>query len=327
MVTFLVRRILMIIPTLFAISIVSFLIIQLPPGDFLTSYVSQLAAMGDLVDESTIQSLRDQYGLGQPIYVQYIRWMTNMAHGDFGRSMEWNRPVSELIGERLVLTFVLSLFTLLFTWIIAFPIGVYSAVRQYSIGDYIATFLGFLGLATPDFLFALVLMWIFFAYFNQSVGGLFSPEFNEQGWSLAKVWDLAKHLVVPMIVLGTSGTASLIRIMRSNLLDELHRPYVVTARSKGLSEMKLLFKYPVRAALNPFISTVGWYLPALVSGSTIVAVVLSLPTTGPLLLRALLSQDMYLAGSFIFFLSSLTVIGTLISDILLAWLDPRIRFV
>jgi peptide/nickel transport system permease protein len=327
MVTFLVRRILMIIPTLIAISIVSFLIIQLPPGDFLTSYVSQLAAMGDLVDESSIQALRDQYGLGQPIYVQYFRWISNMAQGDFGRSMEWNRPVGELIGERLVLTFVLSLFTLLFTWLIAFPIGIFSAVRQYSIGDYIATFLGFLGLATPDFLFALVLMWIFFAYFNQSVGGLFSPEFVEQGWSLAKVWDMAKHLVVPMIVLGTSGTASLIRIMRSNLLDELHRPYVVTARSKGLSEMRLLFKYPVRAALNPFISTVGWYLPSLVSGSTIVAVVLSLPTTGPLLLRALLSQDMYLAGSFIFFLSSLTVIGTLISDILLAWLDPRIRFV
>lgn len=327
MVTFLLRRILMIIPTLFAISVVSFLIIELPPGDFLTTYVSQLAAMGDLVDESTIQALRDQYGLGQPIYVQYFRWISNMAQGDFGRSMEWNRPVAELIGERLVLTFVLSLFTLLFTWIIAFPIGVFSAVRQYSIGDYIATFLGFLGLATPDFLFALVLMWIFFAFFNQSVGGLFSPEFLEQPWSLEKVWDLAKHLVVPMIVLGTSGTASLIRIMRSNLLDELHRPYVVTARSKGLSEMKLLIKYPVRAALNPFISTVGWYLPSLVSGSTIVAVVLSLPTTGPLLLRALLSQDMYLAGSFIFFLSSLTVIGTLISDILLAWLDPRIRFV
>jgi peptide/nickel transport system permease protein len=327
MVTFLVRRLLMIIPTLVAISIVSFLIIELPPGDFLTSYVSQLAAMGDLVDESTIQALRDQYGLGQPIYVQYFRWVSNMAKGDFGRSMEWNRPVAEIIGERLVLTFVLSLFTLLFTWIIAFPIGVFSAVRQYSIGDYIATFLGFLGLATPDFLFALVLMWIFFAYFNQSVGGLFSPEFVEQPWSLAKVWDMAKHLIVPMVVLGTSGTASLIRIMRSNLLDELHRPYVVTARSKGLSETRLLIKYPVRAALNPFISTVGWYLPSLVSGSTIVAVVLSLPTTGPLLLRALLSQDMYLAGSFIFFLSSLTVIGTLISDILLAWLDPRIRFV
>ena len=306
---------------------VSFLIIQLPPGDFLTTYVSQLASMGDLVDQASIQNLRDQYGLGQPIYVQYFRWTTNMLQGNFGWSMEWNRPVWDLLWERLALTFILSLFTLLFTWIIAFPIGVFSAVRQYSIGDYIATFLGFLGLATPDFLFALVLMWIFFAYFNQSVGGLFSPEFAEQGWSLEKVWDLMKHLVIPMIVLGTSGTASLIRVMRANLLDELHRPYVVTARSKGLTEMRLLFKYPVRAALNPFISTVGWYLPSLVSGSTIVAVVLSLPTTGPLLLRALLSQDMYLAGSFIFFLSALTVIGTLISDILLAWLDPRIRFV
>jgi peptide/nickel transport system permease protein len=327
MLTFIARRVAWMIPTLIAISMVSFLIIQLPPGDFLTTYVSQLASMGDLVDQASIQNLRDQYGLGQPIYVQYFRWTTNMLQGNFGWSMEWNRPVWDLLWERLALTFILSLFTLLFTWIIAFPIGVFSAVRQYSIGDYIATFLGFLGLATPDFLFALVLMWIFFAYFNQSVGGLFSPEFAEQGWSIEKVWDLLKHLVIPMIVLGTSGTASLIRVMRANLLDELHRPYVVTARSKGLTEMRLLFKYPVRAALNPFISTVGWYLPSLVSGSTIVAVVLSLPTTGPLLLRALLSQDMYLAGSFIFFLSALTVIGTLISDILLAWLDPRIRFV
>jgi peptide/nickel transport system permease protein len=281
--------------------------------------------MGDLVEESTIQTLRDRYGLGQPVYVQYWRWMTNMLQGDFGRSMEWNRPVFDLIWERLALTFVLSLATLLFTWVIAFTIGIYSAVRQYSLGDYIATFIGFLGLATPDFLFALVLMWIFFAYFNQSVTGLFSPEFVEQGWSLAKVWDMFKHLWIPMLVLGTSGTASLIRIMRANLLDELHKPYVVTARSKGLSEIRLLLKYPVRSALNPFISTIGWYLPALVSGSTIVAVVLSLPTTGPILLRALLSQDMYLAGSFIFFLSALTIIGTLISDLLLAWLDPRIR--
>ena len=327
MLTFIARRVAWMIPTLIAISIVSFIIIQLPPGDFLTTYVTQLASMGDLVDQASIQNLRDQYGLGQPVYVQYFRWVTNMLQGDFGWSMEWNRPVWDLLWERLALTFALSLATLLFTWVIAFPIGVYSAVRQYSIGDYIATFLGFLGLATPDFLFALVLMWFSFAYFNQSVGGLFSPEFAEQGWSLGKVWDLMKHLLIPMIVLGTSGTASLIRVMRANLLDELHRPYVVTARSKGLSEMNLLFKYPVRAALNPFISTVGWYLPSLVSGSTIVAVVLSLPTTGPLLLRALLSQDMYLAGSFIFFLSALTVIGTLISDILLAWLDPRIRFV
>jgi peptide/nickel transport system permease protein len=322
---FIARRLVMMIPTLIAISMVAFVIIQLPPGDYLTSYVSQLAAMGDLVDESTIQSLRDRYGLGQPIAIQYLHWVKNMLQGDFGHSMEWNRPVWSLLWERLALTFVLSLATLIFTWVVAFPIGVYSAVRQYSVGDYIATFIGFLGLATPDFLLALVLMWVFFAYFNQSVGGLFSPEFQDQGWSLAKVWDLAKHLVVPMVVLGASGTASLIRIMRANLLDELHRPYVVTARAKGLSEAQLLIKYPVRAALNPFVSTVGWYLPSLVSGSTIVAVVLSLPTTGPLLLRALLSQDMYLAGTFIFFLSALTVVGTLISDILLAWLDPRIR--
>jgi peptide/nickel transport system permease protein len=281
--------------------------------------------MGDLVDESTIQALRDRYGLGQPIYVQYLRWIGNMLQGDFGHSMEWNRPVWGLLWERLPLTFVLSLATLLVTWIIAFPIGVFSAVKQYSIGDYIATFIGFLGLATPDFLLALVIMWVLFAFFNQSVGGLFSPDFQDAGWSLAKVWDLVKHLVVPMIILGASGTASLIRIMRANLLDELHKPYVVTARSKGLSEPRLLLKYPVRAALNPFVSTAGWYLPALVSGSTIVAVVLNLPITGPLLLRALMSQDMYLAGSFIFMLSTLTIIGTLISDILLAWLDPRIR--
>ena len=325
MLQYIARRILLMIPTLFLVSIVAFIIIHLPPGDYLTSYVTQLASMGDLVDESTIQALRDRYGLGQPIYVQYLRWIGNMLQGDFGHSMEWNRPVWGLLWERLPLTFVLSLATLLVTWIIAFPIGVFSAVKQYSIGDYIATFIGFLGLATPDFLLALVIMWVLFAFFNQSVGGLFSPDFQDAGWSLAKVWDLVKHLVVPMIILGASGTASLIRIMRANLLDELHKPYVVTARSKGLSEPRLLLKYPVRAALNPFVSTAGWYLPALVSGSTIVAVVLNLPITGPLLLRALMSQDMYLAGSFIFMLSTLTIIGTLISDILLAWLDPRIR--
>lgn len=325
MLQYIARRVVMMIPTLFLVSVVSFTIIQLPPGDYLTTYVSQLAAMGDLVDESSLQALKDRYGLGQPVYVQYFRWLTNMLQGDFGQSMEWNRPVWGLLWERLPLTFALSLATLLLTWLVAFPIGVYSAVKQYSVGDYIATFLGFLGLATPDFLLALVLMWVFFAFFNQSVGGLFSPEFANAPWSLAKAWDLAKHLAIPMIVLGASGTASLIRIMRANLLDELHKPYVVTARSKGLSETRLLLKYPVRAALNPFISTAGWYLPSLVSGSTIVAVVLSLPITGPLLLRALLSQDMYLAGSFIFMLSALTIFGTLLSDILLAWLDPRIR--
>jgi peptide/nickel transport system permease protein len=325
MLQYIARRIVMMIPTLFLVSVVAFIIIQLPPGDYLTSYVTQLSSMGDLVDESTIQALRDRYGLGQPMYIQYFRWVGNMLQGDFGHSMEWNRPVWGLLWERLPLTFVLSLATLLVTWLIAFPIGVFSAVKQYSIGDYIATFIGFLGLATPDFLLALVIMWVLFAFFNQSVGGLFSPDFQGAAWSLAKVWDLAKHLIVPMVILGASGTASLIRIMRANLLDELHKPYVVTARSKGLSEPRLLLKYPVRAALNPFISTAGWYLPALVSGSTIVAVVLNLPITGPLLLRALMSQDMYLAGSFIFMLSTLTIIGTLISDILLAWLDPRIR--
>jgi peptide/nickel transport system permease protein len=325
MLQYIARRIVMMIPTLFLISVVSFIIIQLPPGDFLTSYVTQLSSMGDQVDESAIQALKDRYGLGQPLYVQYLRWMNNMLHGDFGHSMEWNMPVLGLLTERLPLTFVLAFATLLFTWAVAFPIGIFSAVKQYSIGDYIATFLGFIGLAIPDFLLALILMWVFFAYFNQSVGGLFSPDFQEAPWSLPKVWDLGKHLIVPMMILGLGGTASLIRVMRANLLDELHKPYVVTARAKGLSESKLLLKYPVRAALNPFISTAGWYLPALVSGSTIVAVVLSLPITGPLLLRALMSQDMYLAGSFIFMLSALTVIGTLISDIMLAWLDPRIR--
>ncbi len=325
MLQYIARRVLLMIPTLVAISIVSFTIIQLPPGDYLTSYVSQLASMGDLVDESQIQALRDRYGLGQPVYVQYVRWATNMLQGDFGWSMEWGRPVWDLIWERLILTFVLSFATLIFTWIVAFPVGVLSAVRQYSIGDYIATFISFVGVGTPDFLLALVLMWVFFAYFGQSVGGLFSPPFVDAPWTLAKVWDMCKHLVIPMIVLGTGHTAGLIRIMRANLLDELHKPYVVTARSKGLTEFGLLLKYPVRAALNPFVSTVGWHLPGLVSGSTIVAVVLSLPITGPLLLRALLSQDMYLAGSFIFMLSALTVVGTLLSDILLAWLDPRIR--
>jgi peptide/nickel transport system permease protein len=325
MLKYIIRRVLLMIPTLFAISVVSFIIIQLPPGDYVTSYVARLAEMGDLVDEATMQSLRDRYGLDQPAYVQYYRWMINMARGDFGRSMEWGRPVKELLMARLPLTFVLSLATLVFTWIVAFPIGVYSAVRAHSIGDYVATFLGFLGLATPSFLLALVLMWIALAYFGQSVGGLFSPEYEDAPWSLAKIWDLVKHLWIPMIVIGTGGTAGLIRTMRANLLDELHKPYVSTARAKGLPERRLVLKYPVRVALNPFVSTVGWTLPRLVSGSTIVSVVLNIPIAGPYLLRALLSQDMFLAGSFIFILSALTVVGTLLSDILLAWLDPRIR--
>ncbi|GAB4515818.1 MAG: ABC transporter permease [Anaerolineae bacterium] len=326
MLQYIVRRTLLMIPTIIAISVVAFIIIQLPPGDYLTSLVATMATQGEQIEQSSLEALKVRYGLGQPVYVQYFKWVWGILHGDFGQSFEWNKPVSDLIWDRLALTFVLSLSTLLFTWIVAFPIGIYSAVRQYSLGDYVFTFLGFIGLATPNFLLALVLMYISFKYFNQSVGGLFSPEFVEAPWSWAKVWDLAKHLWIPMIILGTSGTAGLIRIMRANLLDELHKPYVVTARAKGLPERKLILKYPVRVALNPFVSTVGWTLPSLVSGSAIVSVVLSLPTTGPLLLRALMAQDMYLAGSFILMLSILTVIGTLLSDILLAWLDPRIRF-
>lgn len=326
MLAYIGKRLLLMIPTLIAISIVSFIIIQLPPGDYLTTYVTRLQASGDLVEPEVIDALYRRYGLDKPIHLQYVKWITNMLSGDFGWSMDWDRPVGELIWERLALTMVISSATLLFTWLVAFPIGFYSAVRQYSIGDYFATFISFLGVATPNFLLALVLMWIAFSQFGQSVGGLFSPEYVDAPWSFAKVKDLIGHLWIPMVVLGTSSTAGLIRVMRANLLDELHKPYVLTARSKGLSEARLLVKYPVRAALNPFVSSVGWILPSLVSGSTIVAVVLSLPTSGPLYLRALRSQDMFLAGSFMLMLSALTVLGTLISDILLAWLDPRIRF-
>lgn len=327
MLQFILRRLVFLIPTLIAISLVMFVIIQLPPGDYLTTLVAAMASQGEDVDPAALTALKERYGLGQPIYVQYWKWISGIVlRGDFGRSFAWNMPVSDLIWGRLALTFVLSLSTLLFIWIIAFPIGVYSAVRQYSMGDYVATFFGFLGVAIPNFLLALVLMYIAFKYFNQSVGGLFSPDYQEAPWSLAKVGDLLAHLWIPIIIIGTDGTAGLIRIMRANLLDELRKPYVVTARAKGLPEWKLLLKYPVRVALNPFISTVGWVLPGLVSGSAIVAIVLSLPTTGPLLLRALLSQDMYLAASFLLMLSVLTVIGTLLSDLLLAWLDPRIRY-
>ena len=324
---FILRRLMYMIPTLIAISIVSFVIIQLPPGDYLTSMVAGLRDQGVEVDAAQLAALKERYGLGQPIYVQYYKWMSGiLLRGDFGQSFEWRRPVSGLIWQRLGLTVLISLSTLLFVWAIAFPIGIYSAVKQYSIGDYIATFFGFIGLATPNFLFALVLMYIGFQVFGQNVGGLFSPEFVDAAWSWAKVKDLMQHLWVPMVVLGASGTAGLIRVMRANLLDELGKLYVVAARAKGLPEWKLILKYPVRVALNPFVSGLGWLLPQLVSGSTIVAIVLSLPTTGPLLLRALMAQDMYLAGSFLLMLSVLTVIGTLISDILLAWLDPRIRY-
>lgn len=325
MLRYIVRRVVAMIPTVIAISIVSFVIIQLPPGDFLTSYVASLEAQGERIEPEVIASLEKRYGLGQPIHVQYGKWVWGVLHGDFGQSFRWGRPVSQLIWGRLGLTVLVSFVTLVVTWLISFPVGIYSAVRQYSVGDYVFTILGFLGVATPNFLIALVLMVLTYVYLGESVGGLFSPEYVDAPWTWARVVDLLKHLWIPLVVLGTSGTASLIRVMRANLLDEMEKPYVTTARAKGQREFVLLMRYPVRAALNPFVSTVGWTLPALVSGATIVAVVLNLPMVGPLMLGALISQDMYLAGSFILMLSILTVIGTLVSDILLAWLDPRIR--
>lgn len=326
MLSFLLRRILYMIPTVFMVSIVTFIIIQLPPGDYLDTLAAELSDSGGL-DSGTTEALREQYGLGQSMYVQYYKWITGILfRGDFGLSFEKNLPVTDLIWDRLGWTFGISLLTLLFIWITALPIGIYSAVRKYSVGDYAATLFGFVGLAVPNFLLALVMMYIAFKYFGQSVGGLVSPEYLGEPWGWDKFLDLLKHIWMPIVVVGTSGAAALIRIMRANLLDELYRPYVVTARAKGMTEFQLLMKYPVRVALNPFISTIGWILPTLVSGEIIVSVVMNLPTTGPMLLRALLVQDMYLAGSLILIVSLLTVLGTLISDVLLAWIDPRIRY-
>jgi peptide/nickel transport system permease protein len=303
----------------------SFGIIHLTPGDYVTSYVLSMSSQGTTVSEEEAHNLRVQYGLDQPIYVQYVRWMGLIVQGNFGMSMEWRKPVMDVIGDRLVLTVVVSLAAVLFTWVIALPIGIYSAVRQYSIGDYVATFLGFVGLAVPSFLLALVLMYVGFKYFNMNVGGLFSDNFIDAPWSWARVWDLLGHLPLPALILGLGGTAQLIRIVRANLLDELRKPYVVTARAKGLSEFRLILKYPVRLALNPFVSTIGYVFPYIVSGSIIVSLVLSLPTVGPILVKALLAQDMFLAGTIILMLGVMTVIGTLLSDLLLMWIDPRIR--
>jgi len=326
MLSYILRRLFYMAVILFIISVTAFVIIQLPPGDYLTSYVIMLESTGTMIDQKQVVSLRKQYGLDLPIHLQYFKWMWKMLHGDFGRSLGWNKPVSELIAERLPLTLIIALFTLIFTYSIAIPIGIYSATRQYSVGDYTFTVIGFAGLATPNFLFALILMILFYKWFGFSIGGLFSPQYVEAAWSVSKFGDMLKHLPIPIIVVGTAGTAWLIRVMRGCLLDELRKQYVITARAKGIAERTLLFKYPVRLAINPIISTIGWQLPAIVSGTIITAIVLSLPTMGPLLFRALMSQDMYLAGSCIMFLSFLTVTGTLISDILLAWLDPRIRY-
>ena len=323
---FIARRLLGMIPFIFLVSVTVFVLIKLPPGDFASNYAAALAASGETVDDTMLAELRHRYGLDQSLPVQYVRWISSVAQGDFGFSFKWQQPVSSLIGERMGLTLILSFATLLFTWAIALPIGVYSAVRRYTLGDYIVTMAGFIGLAVPNFLLALVLMYVGVTVFHADLGGLFSPEYLDAPWSLARAGDLAAHLWIPMLILGTGGAASLIRIMRANLIDQLHQPYVDTARAKGLSELTLLFRYPIRIALNPFVSTLGWVLPHLVSGSVIISIVLNLPTAGPLLLQSLLSQDQYLAGAFLLLLCLLTLVGTLLSDILLALLDPRIRF-
>jgi peptide/nickel transport system permease protein len=315
------------IPTLIVISIVAFILIQLPPGDYLTSYAAQLASQGEGVDNEQLTALKQQYGLDKPVYVQYWKWMSRILfHGDFGQSLEWHQPVSSLIWQRIAATILLTFSSLIFTWVLAIPIGVYSARHQYSKGDYLFTALGFLGLSVPSFMIALVLMWVAFRYFGQDVGGLYSPQYQNAPWSFAKVINLLEHYWIPLAIIGLAGTAALIRTLRANLLDELHKPYVTAARARGLSESKLVWEYPVRVALNPFVSSLGFEFANLISGATIIGIVLSLPLIGPLFLRSLQSQDMYLAGAIILILSTLTVIGVLISDILLAWLDPRIRY-
>jgi len=325
MLRFIINRILLMIPIVIIISVISFIIIQAPPGDYVSTYVARLGAMGKLVDQEMIEALKTRYGVNQPLYVQYFKWAWNILRGDLGMSMQWNQPVITLIAQRLPWSILISSVAFLFVYAIGIPIGMLSATRQYSIRDYIFTFIGFIGLAIPNFLFALVLLWFYFVYTGNVAMGLFSTEFQTAAWSFAKFVDLLKHLWMSAIIVGTAGTAGVIRVMRANLLDELQKPYVMVARAKGLSERKVLYKYPFRIAINPIVSTIGWTLPDLVNGELLTSLVLGIPTIAPIFLGSLLMQDMYLAGSIVFILSLLTVTGTLISDILLAWVDPRIR--
>lgn len=325
MLGYIVKRTLYMVPTLVLISILVFALIELPPGDYFESYVTELLSSGETVDPQKIEFLREQYGFDLPPYERYFKWAFGLLHGDLGYSFEYQLPVTDVIGDRLYLTMIVTFFTVLFTWAIAFPIGIYSATRQYSWGDYGLTFVGLLGLATPNFLLALVLMYLAKEWFGTSIGGLYDAEYIGQPMSWAKFLSVLEHLWIPVIVIGTSGTAGMIRRVRANLLDELRKPYVTTARAKGVPEFRALMKYPFRMSLNFFIADIGGILPQVISGAEVVAIVLSLQTTGPLLISALQSQDMYLAGSFLMLLAFLTVIGVLISDIALAVLDPRIR--
>ncbi|MBK8021912.1 MAG: ABC transporter permease [Chloroflexi bacterium] len=323
---YIARRILYGLIVLVAVSVVSFIIIELPPGDYLTTYISNMEKYGMRVDEETAAGLRKSYGLDQPVYIQYFNWVGKVLQGDLGGSFQYQAPVADLILERLPLTLALSLGSILVIYLIAIPIGILAAVRQYSVWDYPATFIGFIGMAIPEFLLALVLMWFSYRTFGVSIGGLFSPEFQHAAWSFAKVLDLIKHLIVPVIVMSVVGTAGLIRVMRGGLLDEIGKQYLITARAKGLTERRLIMKYAVRSALNPIISAGAWLLPDSFSGGTIIAIVLGIPTVGPMLLQALLAQDMFLASSIVMIISALTIVGILISDIVLALVDPRIRF-
>ncbi|MCS7175022.1 ABC transporter permease [Pseudothermotoga sp.] len=326
MLTYILRRLLFAIPLLFLIAVVSFIIIELPPGDYLTVYVMNLKQSGEQIDQAALEVLRARYGLDKPLFTRFFIWLGGVLRGDFGYSFMWEKPVSELIGPRLWYTVLISVLATAFAWTFGFLIGVYSGIRQYSVGDYVFTVLGYVGLATPNFLMALILLWAVFVIFGVSLGGLFSPEYANAPWSWAKFIDLLKHIWLPVIVIGGSSMAGLIRILRANLLDELEKPYVTAAKARGVPEKKLYWKYPLRVAVIPFASTAGWVLPEIVSGAVVTGIVLNLPTVGVILLDALKSQDMYLAGSLVMFLSIFTIIGTIISDIILAWLDPRIRF-
>ena len=325
MLGYIVHRILIMIPTLIAISVVIFTIINLPPGNYFTTYMAELQSSGESADLAKMEFLEKEYGFDRPLWQQYLYWAGGLLHGDMGYSFAYDLPVNKVVGDRMLLTAVVSITTIIFTYLVAFPIGIYSATHQYSLSDHLLTLLGFLGLATPSFLLALVLLYFSNVYFGISIGGLMDPKYLDQPWSGAKVLSLMAHIWIPVIVIGSAGTAAMIRRLRANLLDELQKQYVVTARAKGLHPFKVLFKYPLRMALNPFISDIGSLLPQVISGAAIVSVVMSLPTTGPMLLDALRSQDMYLAGSFLMFMAFLTVIGVFVSDLALALLDPRIR--
>lgn len=325
MLELLVRRLGTTLVTMFLLSIVAFILIQLPPGDFVDSYAGKKTQGGVVVTQGELDAMRSRLGLDRPIYQQYWKWMGNLLKGDMGFSWEYHRPVKDVIGERLSMTLILAFSTLIFTYVLAIIIGIYSAVRQYSIGDNVATVVGYLGLATPGFLFALILMFLGQKWFGVSIGGLFSLEFQDAPWSFAKLMDLFSHLWVPVVVLGMAGTAFQLRTMRATLLDELNKMYVTSARSGGIPEFKLLLRYPVRMALNPIVSTLGWELSKIISGAPIIGIVLSLPTLGPLYINSLLNQDIYLAGALILIYCFLVIIGTFISDILLMILDPRLR--